>query len=198
MNALLLIDIQNDFCPGGSLAVPEGDLVVPVANELRAQFELVVFTKDWHPANHASFAANNPGTKVGQTILLNGVSQILWPVHCVQNGKGAEFHPDLKVEPSDTVFLKGTDTLVDSYSAFFDNARKKSTGLSDFLKNRSVKEITVCGLATDYCVKYSVLDALSLGFSVRVVQAGCRGIDANSGDVRRAFLEMQNSGASLR
>lgn len=195
--ALLLIDIQNDFCPGGHLEVPGGDAVVGVANQLAPSFELVVATKDWHPANHGSFAANHPWRKPGQVIQLNGLDQILWPIHCVQGSFGSEFHPKLNTEIIDEVFYKGTDPDIDSYSGFFDNGHLKSTGLGDFLKEKGIAELFVCGLATEYCVKFTVLDALELGFKTFVVLEGVKGIDQQDGDVDKALDEMKAKGAVL-
>lgn len=197
MRALIVVDLQNDFMPGGALAVPEGDAVVPVANRLMPEFELVLATKDWHPPDHGSFAARHPGKKPGDIIELAGLRQELWPVHCVQDTEGSEFHRDLNTTPIAKVFYKGTEKEIDSYSAFFDNAHRKSTGLGDYLKERGVSEICLLGLATDFCVKFSALDALKLGFKTNVVEDGCRGIDLNPGDVRKALEEIQNAGARL-
>src|SRR5216117_2401111 len=182
MKALLLVDIQNDFLPGGALAVPDGDKVIPVANKLQPAFPQVVATQDWHPANHGSFAANQPGKKPGDVIELNGLSQILWPVHCVQNTPGAAFVAELDLKPVAKVFQKGTDPGIDSYSGFFDNGHRKATGLEDFLKERGIEQIYVLGLATDYCVKFTALDARQLGFDVWLVEDGCRGVELKPGD----------------
>lgn len=197
MKTLLVVDVQNDFCPGGSLAVNEGDQVVPVVNHVRGAFDLVLFTQDWHPANHMSFAANHPGKKVGDLITVDGLPQVLWPVHCVQRTRGAEFHPALEIGENDPVFRKGTDPAIDSYSAFFDNAHKRSTGLLDYLRERHIPEITICGLATDYCVKFSVLDALANRVRVNVLVKACRGVNLQSGDADRALDEMRTAGATL-
>ena len=193
MNALILIDIQNDFLSGGALAVPEGDAVIPVCNAMRDRFDLVVATQDWHPRDHGSFAANHPGHSVGQVIDLNGLTQILWPVHCVQNTPGAHFAKDLRLLSTDRVFQKGTDPAIDSYSGFFDNGHRKSTGLDAFLKNKSVTDIFVAGLATDYCVKFTALDARSLGYNVHLVVDACRGVDLQPGDVDAAIEEMRKA-----
>ncbi len=152
MKTLILIDIQNDFLPGGALAVPSGDHVIPVINRLQPQFELVVATQDWHPPDHGSFAANHPGRQVGDVIDLDGLQQILWPVHCVQNTHGAELAADLNTARVAKVFRKGTDSRIDSYSGFFDNGHRKTTGLGEFLKQQAVDEVYIAGLATDYCV----------------------------------------------
>jgi nicotinamidase/pyrazinamidase len=197
MLALLLIDIQNDFCPGGALAVPEGDLVVAPANRLASSVDLVVATQDWHPADHGSFAANHPGREPGEIVKLNGIDQILWPVHCVQDTKGAEFHPDLDTSRFAAVFHKGMDPAVDSYSGFFDNDHRTATGLGDFLKDKGVRDLAICGLATDYCVKFTVLDALALGFKVTLVTDTCRGVNLSPGDSTQAFVDMKQAGARL-
>lgn len=194
MNALILVDLQNDFCPGGALPVPEADRVIPVANRLMRRFDLVVATQDWHPADHGSFAANHPGRSPGDLIQLAGLDQILWPVHCVQNTAGAEFHPDLDRSRIVAVFQKGTDPAIDSYSGFFDNGRRRATGLADFLRQRQVEGVYVCGLATDYCVKFTALDAASLGFKTHLIEDGCRGVELKPGDVGRAIAQMRAAG----
>jgi nicotinamidase/pyrazinamidase len=191
MNALVIVDVQNDFCPGGRLPVPKGDEVVPAINLLQPRFDLVVATQDWHPANHGSFAANHPGRKPGEQIELAGLVQILWPVHCVQNTPGAELHAGLDRARIAQVFRKGTDPKVDSYSGFFDNGRRASTGLGEYLREQGVTAVYVCGLATDYCVKHTALDAVSLGFQTHLVAAACRGVDLQPGDSRRAIDEMR-------
>ena len=195
--ALLLIDIQNDFCRGGALEVKEGNQVVPIANQLMPHFDLVVATQDWHPATHGSFAANHIWTKPGQVIDLDGLEQILWPIHCVQESFGAEFVQELNEAGIHHVFQKGTDPKIDSYSGFFDNGHRKATGLGDFLKAEGVTDLVILGLATDYCVKFTVLDALDLGFNVQVVQDACRAVNMEAGDDQKAFQEMANKGAQL-
>ncbi|MCB9287120.1 MAG: bifunctional nicotinamidase/pyrazinamidase [Lewinellaceae bacterium] len=197
MRALVVVDIQNDFCPGGALEVPEGDQVVPVANEMMKKFNLVVATQDWHPANHGSFAANHPWRRPGDVIQLNGQEQILWPMHCVQGSFGAEFVPGLDTSRFRKVFVKGTDPEIDSYSGFFDNGHKKATGLGGYLQEQGVKEVYIQGLALDYCVKYSVLDALQLGFKTHVVIDGCRGVNLEEGDSDKAVAEMREKGAII-
>ena len=197
MKAFIVVDVQNDFCPGGSLAVTDGDQVVPVINERREDFELTVFTQDWHPRNHASFASNNPGTKPGQVIKLDGVDQIMWPDHCVQESKGARFHADLDVRPDDPVFHKGELTEVDSYSGFLDNDQRHETGLRKFLQDKGVDEVYVAGLATDYCVKFTVLDALKFGFKTHVYRSGCRAVNLQPDDEQKAYQEMEQAGAVL-
>lgn len=194
MRAIILVDIQNDFCPGGALPVKEGDAVVNVANQVMSQFELVVATQDWHPSDHKSFASQHPGLNVGEQFTLGDLPQIAWPDHCVQGTTGAEFHPKLDVESVHQVFQKGTDTEIDSYSGFFDNGHKRATGMGDFLLDKGVKEVYVLGLATDYCVKFTALDAIDLGLKTNLIVDGCRGVDLKAGDVDAAILEMKSSG----
>lgn len=195
MKTLFLIDIQNDFMPGGALAVPGGDEIIPIVNELMPQFDLIVATQDWHPADHGSFAANHPGKTVFDQADLDGLPQTLWPVHCVQNTGGALFAPGLDTRRIDRVFPKGMNPRIDSYSGFFDNGHRASTGLGEWLKTQGVREITVAGVATDYCVKFTVLDALREGFQIRVIGHACRGVDLQPGDVDRAREAMQAAGA---
>jgi nicotinamidase/pyrazinamidase len=197
MRALLLVDIQNDFLPGGALGVPDGDQVVPVANRLQGEFNLVVASQDWHPADHGSFAANHPGKQPGEVIELNGLQQILWPVHCVENTPGAAFAPGLDTRRVARIFHKGTDPDIDSYSALFDNGHRKATGLGDYLKAQGVTDLFMAGLATDYCVKYTSLDAVKLGFRVHVIEEGCRGVNLKPGDVAAAMAEMQKAGVEI-
>ena len=197
MNALIIVDLQNDFLPGGALPVPHGDEIIALANKLQRKFELVLATKDWHPPDHGSFAANHPGKKPGDRIMLDGIEQILWPVHCVQNTYGAEFAPAFDTSRIAQVFHKGVERNIDSYSTFFDNAHRRETGLADYLKKRSVKNIYLMGLALDYCVKYSVLDARHLGLNTHVILDGCRGIELEHGDIDRALDEMIQAGATI-
>lgn len=197
MKALILVDLQNDFLPGGALPVKDGHKVIPMANRLlNLPFDLKLATKDWHPADHGSFAATH-GKKPGEVIQLGGIKQILWPVHCVQNTKGADFAQELDRKKIDKVFLKGTDKLIDSYSTFFDNDHHKSTGLDKYLKEKNVDTVFIAGLATDYCVLYSVLDACKLGLKTHVIADACRGIDLNPGDVQKALDAMQSAGARI-
>lgn len=177
MKALLIVDMQNDFMPGGALPVPKGDEIVPFINQLQKKYSLVIASQDWHPPGHISFIAQGGP----------------WPVHCLQNSWGAELVSALDQSKMDRIFFKGSDIDLDSYSAFFDNARKRSTGLAAYLNEKRVKEISVVGVATDFCVKYSVLDALSLEFQVTVFQEGCRGI----GDSKKALQQMQEAGALI-
>ena len=195
--ALILVDLQNDFCTGGRLEVPGGEFVVPVANRVMAAFDLVVATQDWHPADHESFAEQHPGRSPGEVIDLHGLEQVLWPVHCVQGSKGADFVRSLNKRKLAKVFPKGTDRTVDSYSGFFDNGRRSSTGLSDYLRGQGVSVVFVMGLATDYCVKFTALDAHSEGFQTHLIQDGCRGVDLKEGDSQRAIAEMSAAGISL-
>ena len=197
MKTLLLIDIQNDFLPGGALAVPEGDLIIPIVNELMPQFDLIVATQDWHPARHASFAANHAGRAVYESIDLDGLPQTLWPVHCVQNTGGALFAPGLQTRRIARVFPKGLNARIDSYSGFFDNGHRASTGMADWLRGQGTSEVWVAGLATDYCVKFTVLDALAEGFTMHVLTNACRGVNLVAGDCDRALAEMASHGAVL-
>jgi nicotinamidase/pyrazinamidase len=197
MNALIIVDVQNDFCPGGALAVPEGDRVVPVINRLQPQFNLVVATQDWHPPDHGSFAASHEGRKPGEVIELAGLEQILWPVHCVEHTQGADFHADLDRARIAAVFQKGTDPGIDSYSGFFDNGHRKATGLAEYLKERRVADLYLCGLATDYCVKFTALDAVGLGFATYLIENACRGVNLQPDDVVRAVKEMRSAGVRV-
>jgi nicotinamidase/pyrazinamidase len=195
--ALIMVDLQNDFCSKGALAVPDGDAVVPLANELQKKFDVVIATKDWHPQDHMSFAANHSGQKIGDLILVNNLSQVLWPVHCVQESQGADFHPELDVSRILKIVYKGTDKTIDSYSAFYDNAHLRATGLGEFLKGKNISEIYIMGLATDYCVKFSCLDAVLLGFKTYVIEDACRGVELNSGDIKSALAEMRSVGVEI-
>lgn len=197
MKALVLVDIQNDFLPGGPLAVPRGDEVIAVANRLQRAFDLVVATQDWHPAAHGSFAANHPGRKPFEVGELGGLPQVLWPTHCVQATSGAAFSHDLDTSRIARVFPKGTDPEIDSYSGFFDNGHRKATGLDDYLRTQGVTEVYIAGLATDYCVKATALDARRLGFTTHLVVDACRGVDLTPGDVDRAVAEMRAAGVRI-
>lgn len=181
--------------PGGALPIPGGELVVPLINQLMTQFSLVVATKDWHPPDHMSFAINHPGKKVGDVIDVKGIAQILWPVHCQRSTPGSELIDSLSTDQIDSIFYKGTDKWIDSYSAFYDNAKQKSTGLGEYLKTRGIVNIYIAGVATDYCVLCSTLDALDLGFSVTVIEDACRGIDLRPGDIQDALRIMKERGA---
>jgi nicotinamidase/pyrazinamidase len=197
MKALLLIDLQNDFLPGGPLAVAGGDAVVVVANRLMPSFELVVATQDWHPTDHRSFASQHLGRNIGDVIELEGLTQVLWPNHCVAETRGAEFAPTLNTAAIDHVVRKGTDRSIDSYSGFFDNARRKATGLDAFLRNRGVRALHVMGLATDYCVRHTAIDAAELGYDVALLVEGTRGVELQHGDCDRALAEMRAAGVRL-
>jgi nicotinamidase/pyrazinamidase len=197
MKALILVDIQNDFLPGGALAVPDGDAVIPVVNQIQSLFPLVVATQDWHPANHGSFAANHPGKHPLDQIDLNGLPQTLWPVHCVQGTPGAEFAPGLNRDRVAKVFQKGTEAGIDSYSGFFDNGHRRGTGLGAWLKEKGATEVYICGLATDYCVKFTALDAAGLGIATHVIEDASRGVNLRPGDVKSAIEEMQQAGVRI-
>lgn len=197
MKSLILVDIQNDFCPGGALAVPQGDEVVQIANRLMEQVDLVVATQDWHPAGHGSFAANHPGKKPFDLAELGGLPQVVWPTHCVQQTIGAQFHPQLDTKRIAKVFPKGTDPGIDSYSGFFDNGRKKATGLGDWLKEQKVKEVLICGLAADYCVKATAIDAVALGFRTVLIEDACRGVGLNPSDIPAALQAMREAGVII-
>lgn len=197
MKALILVDLQNDFLPTGALPVPEGDEVIPVANRLIPHFDLVVATQDWHPADHGSFAASHPDKQPGEMIELDGLPQVLWPGHCVQNTPGAAFAPTLDTAGITHAVQKGTDRQIDSYSGFFDNGQRQATGLDDLLKAHGVTEVYIHGLATDYCVKFTALDARRLGFTTYLVTDGCRGVNLQPGDVEQAISEMLEAGIAL-
>lgn len=195
--ALIIVDLQNDFCKGGNLEVPNGHEIVPLANQLQAYFDIVIATKDWHPQEHMSFASNHADGQVGDIMEINSMSQILWPDHCIQGTKGAELHPELNTQYIDKIFYKGIDKKIDSYSAFFDNAHQRSTGLGEYLHQHQIKDIFIIGLATDYCVKYSSLDALHVGLNVCVIEDACRGVNLNPDDVKKALKEMHGAGVKL-
>lgn len=197
MKALILVDIQNDFLPGGALAVPGGDEVIAVANAIQPGFDLVVATQDFHPADHGSFAANHAGRQPYEVIDLNGLPQVLWPVHCVQGTPGAEFAAALSQAAIRKIFPKGTDPRIDSYSGFYDNGRRKSTGMGEWLQSQGVKEVFVCGLATDYCVKATAIDALSFGFKTTLVVDACRGVNLAADDSEKAIEQMRAAGVEI-
>ncbi len=197
MQALVLVDIQHDFCEGGALAVPDGDAVVPLANTLGTRFSLVVATQDFHPPSHLSFAVNHPGKKPYDVVELDGLAQVLWPAHCVAGTPGAELHQGLAQSAIRRVFHKGTDARIDSYSGFFDNGHRKATGLGDYLRAEGATELYVLGLATDYCVKWTALDALQLGFGVHLVEDACRGVGLNERDIPGAIAEMRGAGVRI-
>ncbi len=207
MRVLLIVDVQRDFCPGGTLPVPNGDKIVPIVNQLIecGGFDLIVATKDWHPENHSSFASNNPGTNIYDKVIQNGVEQTLWPDHCVQHSLGSEFHPDLKSALIDKIIFKGTDWKVDSYSGFFDNAKDKETELRECLegsaRSQGVQvdeiELTVCGLATDYCVGFTALDAAKLGFRTELVLDASRAVNIQPDDELKMLRALTQAGVRI-
>ncbi|KAA8483581.1 nicotinamidase/pyrazinamidase [Arcticibacter tournemirensis] len=176
MKALLLIDLQNDFLEGGSLAVPKGNEVIPIVNQIQSRFDLIVATQDWHPANHKSFASNHKGRMVFEKIDLNGLEQVLWPDHCIQGTVGAELSDQLDARPIEVIFRKGVDPDIDSYSGFYDNGHRRSTGMAGYLRDKGVTALYVAGLAADYCVYYSVLDAIAEGFDTYLIENATRAI----------------------
>ncbi len=194
--ALLAIDVQNDFCPGGALAVEHGDQVVAPINALMARFERVVLTQDWHPPDHVSFAANQPGHAEFESIRLAYGEQTLWPVHCVSGSRGAEFHPALEAQRAQMIVRKGFRPHIDSYSAFFDNDHTTATGLHGYLRAREIEALTLAGLATDYCVAWSALDAVQLGYATTVVLSACRAIDLD-GSLARQHKAMEEAGVRV-
>lgn len=196
-SALILVDLQNDFCAGGALAVPDADAVIAVANRMMPHFSTVVATRDAHPPDHGSFAANQRGVTVGQLFELNGLPQIAWPVHCVKDTPGAELHKELNPSRITRTVYKGTDPAIDSYSAFFDNGRRKSTGLAEWLREQQIADLYIMGVATDYCVKFTVLDALQEGFSVWLLEDGCRAVELQPQDGDKAITEMRAAGATI-
>ena len=194
MNALLIVDVQNDFCPKGALAVTDGDSIVTGINTIAQEFEIIATTQDWHPQNHGSFASNHPGANPYSMGKLSGRDQVLWPDHCVQGTTGAQFHPDLLVNAKN--FVKGTNPEADSYSGFFDDDGA-STGLGEYFREMKVTTVYICGLATDYCVKYTALDSLKLGFTTIVLAYLCKGVDVEAGDSNKALQELQVAGATI-
>jgi len=198
MKALIIVDMQNDFVEGGALAVKGGKELVPLINKLQTRFDLVVATQDWHPASHGSLADNHVDKKPGDVVDLGGIPHHLWPAHCVQDTLGADFVAGLDREKWAAVFQKGTDPEVDSYSGFFDNGKRHATGLGEFLKKWSVTEVYVLGLATDYCVKFTALDAVALGFKTTLIEDASRGVDLHPGDVQKAISEMRQAGVTIK
>ena len=196
-DVLIVVDVQNDFCPGGALAVPGGDEIVPAVNRLAAGFTHVILTQDWHPRGHSSFASSYPGKQPFDSIQASYGQQILWPDHCVQGTQGAAFHPRLDVPHAELVLRKGYRRAIDSYSAFRENDRRTPTGLAGYLRERGLERITVCGLATDFCVFYSAVDGREAGFEVSVVTSACRGIDMD-GSIARAMRSMSEAGVTIR
>jgi len=194
--ALVIIDIQNDFCPSGALAVTDGDAVVPIVNRLQTQFPLRVLTQDWHPADHSSFAANHEGAEPFSMTEMPYGPQVLWPSHCIQGSEGAEFHKDLQTNGAAVTIRKGFRSAIDSYSAFFENDRKTPTGLGGYLKDQGIKSLAVTGLATDFCVRYSAVDAAKLGFDVTLIEDACRAIDMD-GSLVEAMKDMADHGVKV-
>ena len=197
MKTLIVVDVQEDFMPGGPLAARNGREVVPAINALMDEFDYIVATQDWHPPDHGSFAVNHPGHKPGEVIKLGGLDQILWPPHCVQDTPGAKFAEGLRKDRFDEVFKKGSDPRIDSYSGFYDNGHVRSTGLTEHLQSKGIDEVSLCGVATDYCVKFTTLDALRDGFKTHLHIDACRGVEANPGDMEAAIQEMRKAGAVI-
>ena len=195
MNALILIDIQNDFLSGGSLEVPKGDEIIDNVNSIMDNYNIVVATKDWHPKDHISFASNHKNKNVGQIIKINNLDQMLWPDHCIKDSKGSEFPKKLNSHKIHKIFYKGVDSDIDSYSGFYDNGKIRSTGLSNFLKKSNINQVDIVGLATDYCVKYSSIDAYNEGFKTKVLCSCVRGISVQTTET--AFKEMKDKGISI-
>jgi nicotinamidase/pyrazinamidase len=194
-SALIVVDLQNDFCGGGALAVEGGELVAEPVNGILHRFDSVVLTQDWHPKGHVSFASSWPGHNLYDTVEADGIPQILWPDHCVRGGEGAAFHPHLDTQKANLILRKGSHLRLDSYSCFFENDKKTPTGLDGWLRNLGIAELYFAGLATDFCVLHSVLDALGLGYSVRVLEDAIRGVDQPPGSVSRAITAMRRRGA---
>jgi nicotinamidase/pyrazinamidase len=194
-DVLIVVDVQNDFCPGGRLAVQKGDEVVPVVNALAKRFDNVVLTQDWHPAGHLSFATSHPGKKPFDSVTLAYGEQVMWPDHCIQGSDGAGFHKDLAVPHAQLVIRKGWHKNVDSYSAFLEADRKTPTGLEGYLQERGIKRVFVCGLATDFCVAWTALDARKLGFGAAVIEDACRAIDS-PGSLEAAWKKMDKAGVT--
>ncbi len=195
--SLLIADVQNDFCPGGSLPVPKGDQIIPVINRIMGRFDTVVATQDWHPQDHVSFASNHPGKKLFDVVSVGDMEQILWPDHCVQGKEGAAFHPELNRNAINLILRKGIRSNLDSYSGFFENDRKTSTGLSYYLNGLGIEELYICGLAFDFCVFYTALDSVRLGFNTTVIENASRGVDVPSGNIARTREEMIQAGVHL-
>lgn len=196
MKALILVDIQKDFCSNGALAVPQGEDIIPLVNSLQSKFDYVVATQDFHPRNHKSFASVH-NLKIGTTINLNGINQYLWPDHCVQGTSGVEFHPHLDMSKVAKIFPKGTNIEVDSYSGFFDNDKKQSTGLYDWLVNKNIDTVHIVGLALDYCVKATALDAKRLGLDTTVIVSATKAVNVTAGDDLKTLIELYDAGVKL-
>ncbi|PRZ02328.1 bifunctional nicotinamidase/pyrazinamidase [Marinilabilia salmonicolor] len=197
MNALLIVDVQNDFLPGGNLAVSQGNQIIPVINDLQKKFNLIIASRDWHPANHGSFASNHPGKKPGDNTVLNGLDQILWPDHCIQGSPGAELSSLLNQSLIHKIIFKGSNPEVDSYSAFFDNGHKIETELHQYLRKKGVKRLFITGLAADVCVWFTINDALKLGYETFLITDATKGVNMNPGDTEKALKDMEQKGANL-
>ena len=196
-SALLIIDVQNDFCPGGTLAVPDGDSIIPVINSLGSQFRLVAAAQDWHPKEHISFASNHPGKQAYDTVPWKNEMQVLWPDHCIAGSPGSAFHPALNTDLCSIIIRKGTNAQIDSYSAFFENDHTTPTGLTGYLQTLGISSVVLCGLATDYCIYYSAVDARKLGFTVSVLQEGIRGVNQPEGSTLSAISDMKQQGITF-
>ena len=195
-NCLIMTDIQNDFCPGGALAVAEGDKIIPIVNRLAPEFDKVVATQDWHSFGHISFASTHRKQPY-EIMTIDGIQQVMWPDHCVAGSFGADFHNDLDLQEVDLIIRKGNDLNIDSYSTFLENDKKTSTGLHFYLKGFEIKDLYFCGLATDYCVYYSVMDAIEMGFRVSVILDACRGVDVPAGNIAATIQRMKERGARI-
>ena len=195
MKTLVIVDLQNDFLNGGSLEIPNANEIIKPINDILDNYDLIVATKDWHPEDHLSFSSNHEGKRNGDTIRINGIKQVLWPAHCIKDSDGSNFPVELDSDKIDKIIYKGMDSGIDSYSGFFDNSKNKSTGLSEFLKEKKIEKIDFVGLATEYCLKFTALDSISEGFYTRVITKCIKGIDSN--DCRLAFEEMRSQGIVL-
>ncbi|WP_300433852.1 bifunctional nicotinamidase/pyrazinamidase [Christiangramia sp.] len=195
MKTLVIIDAQNDFMPGGTLAVPNGDRIVPLINQLQEKFDLVIATQDWHPEKHASFASSHAGAKEFEVITLDGLDQVMWPEHCIQNSDGANFHPDLETSGIEAIFRKGTNIRIDSYSGFYDNAHQKSTGLAGYLKEKGATELYFAGLAAEFCVYFSIMDALAEGFQAILLEDATRALNEDA--FNKAKIDILRKGGKI-
>ncbi len=196
-SALIVIDVQNDFCPGGRLAIKDGDKVIPIINDISCKFHKIIATQDWHPQSHISFAKNHPGKNPNDVVEINGIKQVLWPEHCVMGTRGADFHSDLSTIKFNLILRKGTNPKIDSYSAFTENDKKTITGLEGYLRGLGISRPFFCGLATDYCVFCSAMDATRLGFESSVIIDACRGVDVPENNVKKSIDTMQENGINI-
>lgn len=195
--ALLIVDIQNDFMPGGALGVSDGHLIIPLINQLQEKFDMIIATKDWHPKNHLSFASQHVGKKAYDSIILDGIEQTLWPDHCVQNSYGADFHSDLSIKKISKIIYKGMNRNVDSYSGFWDNNKKDKTELGEYLRALYIDSLYIVGLAIDYCVKYTALDGIKAGFNIYVIEEACQGVNLKKTDTSDSIREMITNGIQI-